>query len=147
MNSIYATCDPGVNTSIILWKDRDILQIEYFRSNDLLKAVEKFYTTILCLPKIEKMIIEGVDYRKSLKGEISASRGNIVKLSYYVGGYTTVSNFVFKIPTEIIKFNTWGGTMDEKKIRYRVERAIGVKFKNIHIYCAVGIGLHLQGRL
>ena len=156
-NKIYATVDPGINTYIVLWNGDELIEVVGFRvkKKENQELSQSLHTSninfSLCLAdlkhKPETIYIEGVQLFSSLKSLTSAKRGNLFSLSYRVGGYFAVATSNYHILTDIIPPNVWKGSMSDEQVKYRVERVMNQSFKNIHIYCAVGIGLYLQGRL
>ena len=156
MVEIYATCDPGVHTAILLWKDKEIIDIQYFTikkytclEDNLNNASNEFGDVLYNFKEIpDELYIEGVQYWNSLVSKTAAAKGDLSFLSYIVGIYYGIAtDEYFRIKTKIINPNTWKGNMTDKQVKYRVKKVLNKEFKNIHIYCAAGIGLSIQGRL
>lgn len=150
------TVDPGMNTGIAYWTG-DLKPItEYIRftkKNHVipepmqLQELWNEFDVFLEVYKPEKVYIEAVNYWSgSLKSKVSASRGNLSKLAYLVGGYMELAQSK-KITVELIPVTKWKGQLTKEATKLRVKLANGETYRNDHITDAVGIGLSIMGIL
>jgi hypothetical protein len=149
------TIDPGRNTAIALWKGIELISCLCIRHKDLddHKEICKTFNTMLfdvcgCTMGASFAFIEGVSiYQASLKSLTSASRGDLTRLAMMVGYYETLL-LMQCVTVTIVPPQDWKGQLPDDVIKKRVERVLpSAKKINIHQYCAIGIGLSLQGRL
>lgn len=155
--------DPGDNTGFCIWGNND-----YFFGKFNLSAKEKKesmefqlsllfekFKNLLVLKRrlINSVMIEGVKiYSGDKISMVSAKRGNLMKLSYLIGGYCSIcSNF--NLPFLIVAPTIWKGQMNKDIVKRRILRN-----KNIltdhwdekitdHEVDAIGIGLFARGDL
>lgn len=96
---------------------------------------------------IDLCIIEGVEiWEGSLRSQTSAKRGNLFKLAYLVGSYSSIC-LQRKIPFRIVPARAWKGQMKNEMVCMRVERITGIHLKKSyqHEIDAIGIGLSTMG--
>lgn len=146
------TIDPGNNTGYAVWEPNKRKPVTgIIRSTE--KEVEAFLYIMLGqmeevveIHKPFRAVIEGVQVWGDLKSITSARRGNLMKLSYLVGGYFTLFGLQ-GIGCKIVNPQHWKGQMNKDAVALRVEREIGETYKTDHVTDAVGIGLAERGIL
>lgn len=82
----------------------------------------------------------------SVKSHAAASQGDLFKLSFVVGRMAQLFSTSHGLEVQLISPRTWKGQMNDRAVKLRVQRALGKQYRT-HEADAVGIGLHLQGRL
>lgn len=88
------------------------------------------------------VLIEAVEFwGGSAKSRAAASRQNLSKLAYLVGGYANICA-AHGIEWALIPSRDWKGQMDDHAVAMRVARVNGAQYASEHITDAVGIGLH-----
>lgn len=88
------------------------------------------------------VLIEAVEFwGGSAKSRAAASRQNLSKLAYLVGGYSAICES-YGIEWALIPSRDWKGQMDDHAVAMRVARVNGCQYASEHITDAVGIGLH-----
>lgn len=91
--------------------------------------------------KIKKAYIEEPQKFQGKFGDMVANRGDLVKLSMFVGFLSGRMN----IQVECVRVIDWKGTLPKDVVEKRVERLIpGLKAKS-HAIDAIGIGLYVKG--
>jgi hypothetical protein len=96
----------------------------------------------------ETVVIESVElWGASAKSLMTGYTGDLMKLSYLVGGYLSICNDM-KIPVLLISAKRWKGQMrNDRQLVQRVKLANGQTYESEHVRCAVGIGLSILGVL
>ncbi len=149
------TVDPGNNTGWALWNSRIVPtrtgQITKPRSMkdhiEILEYMIEMFRIMVELYSPEICVIEGVElWGASAKSYMAGVDGDLMQLSYMVGGYLTVC-FARGIKCELIPARGWKGQMPNDVLKRRIKLAIQETFRTEHIDCAVGIGLHKMGIL
>lgn len=155
------TVDPGNITGIAVWKTGIIpyktldIRIKLAVGDPLdvdecVRQMAEKFTQLFqedlndCRPEI--VYIEGVRVYNTLKSMTSAMRGNLMWLSYLVGAYTQIVHG-FGAQAKIIEPSQWKGQMNKTAVKRRIERRIGMVYRNEHITDAVGMGLSIAGIL
>jgi len=158
--NVFMTIDPGDNTGWAIWLDKKLITSGVFKNKfhesdevRLLQMHHHFYSVLhgfnLLRPynTIEVVYIEGVSiWAGSLKSITAATSGKLTRLFYLVGVYMTIC-WEQKARPEVILPQRWKGQMDKLAVKKRVKRAIDMEFKTDHETDAVGMGLHLLGKL
>jgi Holliday junction resolvasome RuvABC endonuclease subunit len=148
------TVDPGDHTGWALWDGtlRPMTgQITLSRSKDIVgqpaqlaSMWERFHELIKEMEP-RAVLIEAVEFWSgSVKSRAAASRQNLSKLAYLVGGYSNICAF-HGIEWFLMPSRTWKGQMDDHAVAMRVARIIEAQYSSVHVTDAVGMGLHLAG--
>ena len=148
------TADTGDNTGWAYWPDRnnpvtgeiicpvkkikDHFQQRIYMRNEFNELLTKYHPSLV--------VLEGVKVYRNVQSMTAATRGNLMKLSYLVSTYESCC-MNYGILCQIILAEEWKGQLDKKQTANRIFQVIGQQYENSHITDAVGIGLHLQGRL
>lgn len=155
LNNIL-TVDTGDNTGIAYWKgnlfphvDQIICPVWNIKkiNTQLCYMWDQFESIILCFKNLQKVYFEGTNvYRSSLVSMTSATRGNLTKLNYLIGGY---ANMCFKngIEFEIITAQQWKGQMSKEATTNKIKLLNGQTYSSEHITDAVGMGFGIMKML
>lgn len=166
-SELLFTMDPGDNTALVFWGDGTQPRSSYFyalkaketklsiaaRQQILTSAIEKDLKTLSRLYPYAvwkfKFIIEGVDFRgSSAKSQAAAGRGDLSRLAYLVGGMVNVFQSVFPAgEVDIVTAIKWKGNLPDTIVEKEVERYIKEPPLNVHMACAIGIGMNYFGKL
>lgn len=146
--------DPGDNTG---WAYFDgsispmVGQITLSRSKNVvgqpaqLEWMWEKFSALLSEVNPRGVILEAVEFWSgSVKSRAAASRQNLSKLAYLVGGYGSICT-AMGIEWGLLPSRNWKGQMDDAAVKARVIRANGLTYATPHITDAVGIGLHFAG--
>ena len=76
----------------------------------------------------------------------AAASGDLFRLTYQVGVLADALDRVFERLPILLSPHEWKGQLDKKALAARIWRALETKYRD-HEADAVGIGLHIQGRL
>ena len=144
------TIDPGKNTGIAFWGGtffpststinyKDVIRanlseyIEYMTDSlhDLLSAHNTFYNFI----QIEGVVV----WDSSAKSMASATRGDLITLSYLVGAYIVVAQ-EFTKEVRIKTATQWKGQLSKEGTAARVKRINKHTYENDHVTDAVAMG-------
>jgi len=157
----FMTIDPGDNTGWSLWENKKLIKSGMFKSKfhefeevRLLEMHRQFSDLIsvqrLLFPyaPIDVVYIEGVSvWGGSMKSVNAATSGRLTRLFYVVGVYMSICWSYKNIRPEVIYPQRWKGQMDKKAVAMRVYRVLKKTFKTDHETDAVGMGLHVIGKL
>jgi len=142
------TIDPGRNTGIAIWygnKYPEIFEIstpKKYTSTSMLPYLQEAFIDIIRGHKIEKAIIEGVDYREnSLLSKMSSSQGYLSVLSYVVGIYHSILSANLVKDIKILIAQEWKGNLTKEATAERVRLINGLTYSSSHVTDAVAIGL------
>jgi hypothetical protein len=84
----------------------------------------------------------------TVKGEVSASSGALVKLAFSTGVLCMVCS-LYGVPCHFVEVNSWKGQLPKDVVRTRIVQRLGMPsvLKSIreHAWDAVGIGLYAKG--
>jgi hypothetical protein len=92
---------------------------------------------------ITRVYIEMPAFFESSEGAMVARKGDLVKLTWFVG---LLCGMFYPIPTELIEVNKWKGQLPKEVVERRIKK-IDPAYHNLksHSYDAVGIGLYVKG--
>ncbi len=103
------------------------------------------FATLLLEYSPHAVALEGVEFWSgSAKSRMAASRQNLFKLAYLVGGYAHCCQTAV-IECGIVPATKWKGQMDKEAVALRVQRINGEIYPTSHITDAVGLGFSLAG--
>lgn len=162
------TVDPGWHTGWAWWKapkklvqsGQDICR-SYLKEYGIINlsraksVTDKFeymcdrFETLVCELEPEMVYIEGTAiWEGSLKSMTAAKRGNIMTLSYLIGGYMRELNRR-GIDYKIISANDWKGQANDSVIATKCDEIMGIGLDHCeqHTLDAIGIGLSGFGLL
>lgn len=83
----------------------------------------------------------------SEKSQAAAQKGDLMKLAFLCGAFANTLAYAWAVQTTLLFPRDWKGQMSKKVVAKRVRRAIHRVYESNHITEAVGMGIHLQGRL
>lgn len=96
--------------------------------------------------RADHVVIEGQElWGGSAKSHASASTGALFKLTILTGRLIQIASDAGAI-TEILQPSKWKGQLSKEAVDERIKRELNKSYPN-HISDAVGMGLHLQGKL
>lgn len=153
----WLTVDPGLNgTGWAHWRNQHLQEVGIInaasargsvvdRSRDIggrvaALAVERYAVVVAC---------EWPAFHGSVAGEMVAKRGDLVKLTFLVG---VIAGMVAPKPFMPVEINRWKGQLPKTVVLDRVCDILGEGTMELlgvrsHAVDAVGIGLHLLGRI
>ena len=150
------TVDPGDYTACAYWEGNDNPLIFTLKpTQDDLKQSHEFqlmgqwrrFRAVLSEVKPRNVYIESVSvWSGNLKSQTAAIRGNLMKLSYLIGGYCAMC-MEHQAPFTLISVQEWKGQLSKDAVKSRVKRCNGRRYSNDHIVDAVGIGFSIMGEL
>jgi hypothetical protein len=152
------TVDPGYNTGWAYWKEGSVIQTGLIRApvradcKTIVERLDLIWSTFAldCFePPLapRRAIIESVElWGGSAKSQMSAQRGDLMSLSYCVGGLMEIC-LREHIKVSLVPALKWKGQLPNSALKLRIKRAIDMEFPSEHIDCAVGIGLAEMGML
>ncbi len=142
------TIDPGVNgTGYAVWDEKWKLEAWGILSSRQKDWNDKMYEIVFKLKSkilsygIKKGYIESPKKFMGSFGNLVANRGDLVKLSIFVG-FTEGS---LGIPIERIDVIQWKGTLPKDIVQKRVNRAFPKLNIKSHATDSVGLGMYLSG--
>lgn len=153
------TVDTGDNTAIAHWKGHKFPIVTEINcpvwkikeQNEQLKYMWMQFSimlkTMLMSDSVCKVYLEGTNiYRSSLKSMTAATRGNLTKLDYLIGGYANVC-CQLDIDFEIITAQQWKGQMSKPATEAKVFLLNGKYYNSEHATDAVGMGFGIMKML
>ena len=153
------TVDTGDNTAIAHWKGHKFPIVTEINcpvwklkeQNDQLKYMWIGFRSIICQitigNHINKVYLEGTKiYSRSLISMTAATRGNLTKLDYLIGGYANIC-CQLNIDFEIITAQQWKGQMSKEATKAKVFLLNGKYYNSDHITDAVGMGFGIMKML
>lgn len=151
------TIDPGLFIGFALWDANKFkkkvltypIKLGHIHYSNQEKSFYHLKRMLAQYQPIEKAYIENAKLmRNSSKGRVSADSGALVKLSQTIGRIWQIL-IEAGVKVELIEVSKWKGTLPkdvcEKRIRRRLPRL--PEGESNHAIDAVGIGLHLAGKL
>lgn len=109
-----------------------------------LRSISEQFADLVTEVKPVVCFLEEPSFFQSAGGQVSASSGSLVKLSFLVGALFNVvegSGFLCKL----VPVNTWKGQLPKTLVAERIQAIMRRSFVS-HEYDAVGIGLHMLGK-
>lgn len=85
-------------------------------------------------------------WASSAKSQASASKGDLFKLAYLIGGMADGLH-VDGIKSILVSPQEWKGQLDSDVVALRIERQWGITTPNDHESDAIGMGMAAQGAL
>lgn len=151
------TIDPGWHTAICRWTSAEkhvMTMIVSPKNQDpewkleyMWNKFAEFLGIVLGNHDIEAVIIEGTElWARSAVSTASASSGDLIYLSYLIGGYASQLHDL-DIPFHIVPPSVWKGQLTKEAIAGRVRRRLGIEASNEHANHAIALGLAVSGRL
>jgi hypothetical protein len=149
------TVDTGDNTAIAQWLGHKFPFVSDItcpvwkikEQNEQLKYMWLAFKNELTNIKICKVYLEGTNvYRNSLKSMTAATRGNLTKLDYLIGGYANIC-CQMNIDFEIITAQQWKGQMSKEATAAKVKLLNNKTYETEHITDAVAMGFGIMGML
>jgi len=146
LKDVWVSIDPGIHTAIAYWKGSDLMELTTHK----VETVEDAFiliTNSFSKRRICACYVEGVEvYTGSAKSLASASRGNLSQLAYMVGSIMSACN-TLGIICQVISPRKWKAQLTYKMLRNILSKNFNIEVLNNHQASAVGIGLHIQGKL
>jgi hypothetical protein len=148
------TVDTGDNTAIAHWKGHKFPLVTEINcpvwklkeQNEQLKYMWNAFSNSLH-HRYLKVYLEGTNiYRSSLKSMTAATRGNLTKLDYLIGGYANIC-YQLNIDFEIITAQQWKGQMSKEATKAKVFLLNGKYYNSEHSTDAVGMGFGIMKML
>lgn len=146
------TVDPGISGSgWAVWNHKWLLQksgICYSNAQkweNKMKMICAELRTIAKKEIITKVYVEEPKKFQSVFGGMVADKGDLVKLSLFVGYLSGFMNQA-EIEVEYVPIIKWKGTLSKKIVEERVKKVFPKLNIKSHAIDAVGIGLYLRGQ-
>ncbi|MHA1962465.1 MAG: hypothetical protein ACW99U_19865 [Candidatus Thorarchaeota archaeon] len=142
------TIDPGNSTGWAYWEKlkEDSLRPTLwgvFKGKDWRV---RFKLLVSSLPDLESVWIEDQEMWSSDKSQKAGRSGSLFKLAYRCGWYACQCWQSTGIEPQSIKPSVWKGQLSKPALQSRLTEVVGIEFED-HIADAVGIGMHLIGKL
>lgn len=142
------TIDPGTNGSgYAIWDKKwklitfGVLVAGCIEWEDKMEDIAKKLRTLVLRHKIKKAYIEKPQKFHGTFGNMVADRGDLVKLSIFVGyvkGY-------LRIPVESVDVISWKGQLPKEVVIKRIKRILPDVKATSHAWDSIGIGLFIAG--
>lgn len=149
----WASVDPGLDgTGWAVWsKDNELIDygvIKLSKQANTFTDRKRLLTNGLYIQlapyNIRTVYIEYPKKFNSLKGDMVADKGDLVKLAELVGYFTAYFN-VLEISVIDIDINKWKGQMSKEAVINRISRLLPGINPHSHDWDAIGIGLYVKG--
>jgi hypothetical protein len=137
----WATIDPGDHTAVQLWINGkpSMLYTKY----DMIKNLDTAFLKSVCM--YNSVIIESVElWSGSLTSYTSATRGDLFKLAYVIGGILSALREIGS-DRYVVSPRKWKGQLDYHKLRHILKVKFGFEARNDHEASARGMGLWAKG--
>ena len=150
--SVVLTIDAGLNgTGVAIWTSR----LTFIKALNLYAPkklewqdkghyiISKILQQRTCGYNIKNVYVEYPAFFQSVGGEMVARRGDLVKLTWFVG---LVCGVFYPIKVNLITVMEWKGQLPKEVVERRIKKAHPeyVGYKD-HCIDAIGIGLYVKG--
>lgn len=153
-NKTFLTVDSGMNTGWAYWVDGELINygqvtIKHAQlASDISSMISKVRDVVLAYPDLDAAYLEYPHaWAGSATSEAASASGDLIKLGALVGVVATVIECYTSAKCSYILPYKWKGQLGKDAIKFRVARALGVDERSSHINDAIGIGLHVLGKL
>lgn len=146
--------DPGVEGAWAYWHaDETLAPLRYAlitpKADTWESRVATFWDELAIVIRTHDPSVVACEYPlfiDTAAGQLTARRGDLVKLVYVVGGIGRICQS-YQIPFRLVPVNEWKGQMSKSNVERRIKRLLGgvdLGFKS-HVWDAVGIGMYVRG--
>lgn len=139
--------DPGFNTGWAFWNGTSspITGCMTSKMNNPISVIgdlSQQFCQLVGSTKPVKIILEDQWFSEhSITSLVSSKTGAQKKLDWLTGAYIS-NSYRLNIPVEMVLPMMWKGNLNDEAVKKRVERILGIYYRNSHIADAVGIGLN-----
>lgn len=149
------TVDVGVNTAYAFWHGDDLPLVKQFSSvkgqkkiindYDQTRVLWREFMSAVNALQPKQVVLESVRVYGTTHSMMSATSGDLIKLTIILGGYCALLDRA-DINYRLITAPKWKGQLTKEATAYHVEKINGQKYKSSHITDAVALGFSLMGR-